>query len=130
MGDDNYYNNSFYDSYSYYSMTPGIALITSPIYNEGGGSIFLNNRVKAWHLGVKGELTDKLSYMLKGSYREGWGTYSAPAVRKKHSFDVMLLGSYALGALNVSAAYALSSGNIYGNCSNCNLKISYHGKIF
>ena len=130
VGNDNYYNNTFYDSYSYYSMTPGIALITSPIYNEGGGSIYLNNRVKAWHLGVKGELTDKLSYMLKGSYSEGWGTYSAPAVRKKHSFDVMLLGSYALGALNVSAAYALSRGNIYGNCSTCNLKISYHGKIF
>lgn len=130
VGNDNYYNHTFYGGYSYYSMTPGIALITSPIYNESGGSVYQNNRVKAWHVGVKGELTGRLSYMLKGSYSEGWGTYEAPAARKKHSFDTMILGNYALGAFNFSAAYALSSGNIYGNCSTCNLKISYHGKIF
>ena len=33
-GNDNYYNHMFYDTYSHYGMTPGIGLITSPIYNK------------------------------------------------------------------------------------------------
>lgn len=129
-GNDNYYNHSFYGGYSYYGMTPGIALITSPIYNKDGYSGFRDNRVKAWHVGVRGELTSKLSYMLKGSYREGWGTYMQPFAQKHHSFDVMIQGKYTMGALELSAAYALSNGNICGDCSTFNMKFCYHGKIF
>jgi len=129
VGNDNYYNHGFYNNYGYYGMTPGNALITSPIYNKNGNSTYCDNRVKAWHLGVNGELTDRLSYMVKGSYREGWGTYSNPIFPKHHSFDAMLQGNYRLGAWNFSAAYAFDKGNIYGDCSTFNFKIGYHGKI-
>lgn len=129
-GEDNYYNHSFYSGYSYYGMTPGIALITSPIYNSDGYSGFRDNRIKAWHVGIRGELTQSLSYLVKGSYREGWGTYSLPLTQKHHSFDAMMQGNYHYGAWNFSAAYAISSGNIYGNCSTLDIKIGYHGKIF
>ena len=47
-----------------------------------------------------------------------------------HSFDAMIQGSYNLNAWNVSAAYGLSKGNIYGDCSTFNIRIGYHGKIF
>ena len=129
-GADNYYNHYFYGGYQYYGMVPGVALITSPIYNKDGYSDFHDTRVKAWHVGVRGELTGRLSYMLRGSYREGWGTYYAPLARKHHSFDAMIQGSYNLNAWNVSAAYGLSKGNIYGDCSTFNIRIGYHGKIF
>ena len=129
-GDDNYYNHSFYGAYDHYGMAFGNSLITSPIYNKDGFADFRDNRVKAWHVGVNGELTDRLSYLVKGSYREGWGTYAIPLVPKRHSFDAMLQGIYTFGPWQFSAAYAFDNGNIYGNCNTFNLKIGYHGKIF
>ena len=128
-GKDEYYNHTCYGSYTHYGMTPGIALITSPIYNKGGFTEFRDNRVKAWHMGISGEITDRLSYLAKGSYREGWGTYDFPLAEKHHSFDMMLQGIYTIGNWQFSGAYALDRGNIYGDCSTFNLKINYHGKI-
>lgn len=128
-GVDEYYNHSFYDGYAYYGMTPGNALIPSPIYNKDGYLAYRDNRIKAWHLGVNGEITDRLSYLVKGSYREGWGTYYTPLQPKHHSFDAMFQGTYQLGPWQFSAAYAFDKGNIYGDCSTFNFKINFHGKI-
>ena len=128
-GNDEYYNHSYYINYAYYGMTPGIALIPSPIYNKDGYTAYRDNRIKAWHLGITGELTPRISYLIKGSYREGWGTYKVPSIQKQHSFDAMLQGNYQLGAWQFSGAYAFDKGNIYGDNSTFNFKISYHGKI-
>ncbi len=128
-GNDNYYNHGIYDGYSHFGMTPGIALILSPIYNEDSYSAFRDTRVKAWHFGINGEITDRISYIVKGSYREGWGTYANPIAEKHHSFDAMLQGCYNLGPWHFTAGYAFDKGNIYGDCSTFNLKIGYHGKI-
>lgn len=128
-GNDDYYNHKFYTGYSHYGMTPGNPLITSPIYNKDGCMSFRDNRVKAWHLGVNGEITDHLSYLVKGSYREGWGRYYAPWSTKHHSFDAMFQGIYQLGPWQFSAAYAFDKGNIYGDCSTFDIKIKFHGKI-
>ena len=129
VGYDNYYNHGFYEGYVHYGMTPGNALITSPIYNKDGDVHYLDNRIKAWHMGINGEITDRLSYLVKGSYREGWGTYQTPLTTKHHSFDAMVQGLYQSGAWQFSAAYAFDKGNIYGDCSTFNIKIGYHGKM-
>lgn len=128
-GNDNYYNHMFYGSYAYYGMTPGIALITLPRYNKDGYMCYRNNRVKAWHVGINGEITPQLSYLVKGSYREGWGTYDNPIYPKTHTFDAMVQGTYVINAWTFSAAYAFDNGNVYGNNSTINIKIGYHGKI-
>ena len=128
-GNDNYYNHMFYGAYDHYGMALGNALLVAPIYNKDGYADFRDNRVKAWHLGINGEITDQLSYIVKGSYREGWGTYANPLARKHHSFDAMLQGIYTLGDWQFSAAYAFDNGNIYGDCNTFNIKIGYHGKI-
>lgn len=128
-GNDNYYNHLFYSNYAHYNMALGNALLLSPIYNKDGSTLFCDNRVKAWHVGINGELTSHLSYLVKGSYREGWGTYLRPLAEKHHSFDAMLQGIYQTGPWQLSAAYAFDKGNIYGDCSTFNFKISYHGKI-
>ena len=129
VGKDNYYNHSFYSGYSHYGMTPGIALITSPIYNKEGSSAYHDTRVKAWHLGINGEISPNLSYLVKGSYREGWGTYERPLPCKHHSFDAIFQGTYTTGSWQFGAAFAFDKGNIYGDCSTFDFKISYHGKI-
>ena len=129
VGNDDYYYHRFYDGYSHYGMTPGIGLITSPIYNKDGYTSFRDNRVRAWHLAVNGELTPRLSYLVKGSYREGLGTYTHPLTRKSHSFDALLQGNYQLGPWLFSAAFAFDRGNTFGNCTTFNFRIGYHGKI-
>ena len=128
-GDDNYYNHMFYDSYAHYGMTPGNPYITSPRFNQNGHTGFSDNRVKAWHVGIAGDITNRLSYLVKGAYREGWGTYRNPLPHKHHSFDAVLQGEYHTGPWNFSAAYAFDKGNILGDCSTFNFKISYHGTI-
>ena len=128
-GNDNYYNHSFYDNYTHYGMTPGNPLITSPLYNKDGYTAYRDNRIKAWHLGFDGEITSRLSYLVKGSYREGWGTYDAPLPSKHHSFDALLQGTFRTGGWQFSAAYAFDRGNIVGDCSTFNIKIGYHGTI-
>ena len=129
VGNDEYYNHTYYGSYAHYGMTPGNPLITSPIYNMDGFNMYRDNRVKAWHVALNGELTDHISYLVKGSYREGMGTYNKPIYPKHHSFDAMLQGTYTKGPWQMSAAWAFDKGNIYGDCSTFNLKINYHGKI-
>ena len=128
-GNDDYYNHFFFGGYSHYGMTFGVPLITSPIYNMDGYTCYRDNRIKAWHAGINGELTDRLSYLVKGSYREGWGTYNDPLPVRHHSFDALIQAMYAQGPWHFSAAYAFDKGNIYGDCSTFDLKISYHGKI-
>jgi hypothetical protein len=110
-------------------MTPGNPLIPSPIYNKDGYSAFSDNRVKAWHIGINGEITKQISYLVKGSYREGWGTYYLPLACKHHSFDAMIQGNYQKGPWEFSASYGFDKGNIYGDNSTFDLKIGYHGKI-
>ena len=128
-GNDNYYNHMYYDSYAHYGMTPGIALITSPIYNKDGFLGYRDNRIKAWHVGINGEITPRLSYLVKGSYREGWGTYNIPIYPKTHTFDAMVQGTYLLNSWTFTAAYAFDKGTVYGDNSTFNIKIGYHGKI-
>ena len=128
-GNDTYYNHTLYNAYAHYGMAFGNALLTSPIYNKDGYNKFRDNRVKAWHVAVNGQLTDHLSYLVKGSYRESLGTYNVPVYPKRHSFDAMLQGIYTLGPWQFSAAYAFDKGNIYDDCNTFNFKIGYHGKI-
>jgi hypothetical protein len=128
-GNDEYYNHSFYDAYAHYGMTPGNPLILSPRYNRDGSSSFRDNRVKAWSVAVNGEVGDRLSYLLKAVYREGWGTYYRPIYPKHHSFDALLQAIYSRDPWQVAAAYAFDRGNTVGDCSTFNLKIGYHGKI-
>lgn len=129
VGNDNYYNHYVYDGYAHFGMALGNPLIPSPIYNKDGFLQFRDNRIKAWHIGVNGEITDRWSYLVKGSYREGWGSYSVPLTHKHHSFDAILQGCYQMGPWQFSAAYAIDNGNIYGDNSTFNFKIKFHGKI-
>ena len=128
-GNDNYYNHMFYGGYAYYGMTPGNPLITSPVYNKDGYNTFSDNRVKAWHVAVNGEITDNISYLAKATYRESLGTYNQPIFPKRHSFDALLQGTYTKGPWLVSTAFAFDKGNVFGDNVTFNFKIGYHGKI-
>ena len=130
-GNDEYYNNYFYNGYAHYGMAQGNALLMSPRYNPDGYLGFTENAVKAYHLAVQGDIakgrTGDFYYLLKGSYREGYGTHHVPM--RHHSFDVMAQIGWQKGTWHSTLSYGLDKGNIYGDNSTIDLKISYHGKI-
>lgn len=132
-GNDNYYNNYFYVSYANYGVAQGNGLLMSPVYNKDGFGGFADNTIKAYHLGVEGDICKgrqgDFAYLVRGSYRTGWGTHGAPLAEKSHSFDALVQVDWAKGPLKASAAYAFDRGNIYGNNNTFNLSISYNGKI-
>lgn len=130
-GNDEYYNNYFYNGYAHYGMAQGNALLMSPRYNPDGFLGFTENSVKAWHFAIQGDIAKCKSgdygYLVKGSYREGYGTHHVPM--RHHSFDVMAQLGWHKGAWHSTLSYAFDRGNIYGDNSTIDLKISYHGKI-
>lgn len=128
-GNDNYYNNYMYNGYAHYGMSIGTPLLVSPCYNADHYMSFTDTRVKAWHLGMRGEFSNHFGYLLRGSYREGWGTYFVPLQKRNHSFDAVIQGIWHQGPWQVAAAYAIDRGNIYGDCSTFDFKFTYHGKI-
>lgn len=134
-GNDNYYNNYFYNGFAHYGMAMGSPLAQSPIYNQDGYLNFADNRVRAWHLGVSGDLgtaggsSSHWDYRLLATYREGWGTYFIPLERMHHSLDLLVQCGWQMGAWRCSTAFGLSQGNVYGDCTTFNFKIGYHGKL-
>ncbi len=77
-GNDNYYNNGFYISWTHWGMAIGNPLFMSPIYNKDHSLSFRSNRMTARHLGISGNPTSELSYRLLLSYTRNWGTYNYP----------------------------------------------------
>ncbi|MCM1376987.1 MAG: capsule assembly Wzi family protein [Clostridium sp.] len=72
-GGDNYYNNSFYRSYTNYGMTIGTPLVMGSIFNLNGNPVLLNNKVRAFHIAAEGFITPHLQWIAKYTYRKAWG---------------------------------------------------------
>lgn len=74
-GEDNYYLNTIYQQgWNYYMRSLGTPLITSPIYNQDGYTQTKNNRIKAWHIGLAGDIYG-FQYKLLGTYIQNYGRY-------------------------------------------------------
>ena len=81
-GRDNYYNHGIYTGWQHWGMGLGHPLLTAPIYNADHTIAFLNNRVKAWHVGLSGDPTPQLHWRLMLTLTQNWGTYDAPLTEK------------------------------------------------
>lgn len=88
-GADNYYNNYLYQGWSHWGQTMANPLIASPAYfadqivksvDNNGTMGFPYNRVKAYHIGFSGTLTQNLNYRLKLTHSETWGTPFSPTL--------------------------------------------------
>ena len=132
-GNDSYYNNSYYQSYTMYGMGQGNPLLPSPRYR--GALSYNSTNIKAWHVGVEGDLLQSprygsFSYLVKGSYRKSYGEHSYPFRVPEHTFSMMVEADWTKGPWRGCFSYGLDRGDIYGNNNTFDLKITYHGKIF
>lgn len=128
-GGDDYYNN-IYPGWTHNGHSIGTPFITSPLYNGNGNLKFTNTRTVAFHLGAKGELTDRLSYRLLCGYQQGWGTPKYPYSSIKHNFSMMLEASYYLNAQQewyVSGSAGFDRGDLMGNNTGLLLKFGKTG---
>lgn len=129
-GDDNYYNHYYYIGWSNYGRGMGSPLVPSPIYNQDGNLTFEDNRVRAYHLGVMGALTDEWSDRLLATYREGFGTMSAPFIDPLYGFSGLAEVTYApkkVSGLTASVALGYDHGGLTGNNWGFQLKVKKSG---
>jgi hypothetical protein len=133
-GADSYYNHGIYTSgWSYFGKAIGNPLITSPEYNTDHNLEFLDNRIKAFHVGIKGDLSSAFSYRILGTGRYGYGTQRSPFLQRKHNFSGLLECTYVYPKWN-NWAFALQvagdKGTTFGNNLGCSFKITKFGNNF
>lgn len=132
-GADDYYNNYLYQGWQHWGMTIANPLIASPIYfydrinkysNYDLGSPY--NRVKAFHLGIDGNISESVAYRAKISYNKTWGTPFVPTVNILENFSAFTEMSYIpkrTPSWIFSASVAMDRGKIYGDNVGLQLKI-------
>lgn len=133
-GNDDYYNNVDYiQGRSYYGRSLGTPLFLSPEYNGDGRLYFKSNRILAFHTGIEGFLTPKISYLFLATYGETWGSYSVPYVQTKKGFATALDIIYQyprLEGLNFKLSAGFNTGEFFGeNTFGTGITISKRGII-
>lgn len=110
-----YYDDQAYGAYTNYGMNMGSPMLTSPIYNKSHWPRPANTLVRAFHLGLKGDVASSVSYKALLSYRKTWGTtvYFLPQAISNTS--ALLEVSYHKNGWSVVPSFGFDSGKIYGN---------------
>ncbi len=94
-GRDDYNNNGlYYNGWTYYGHPMGMPLYHTyymakayaPDWEPNNDVIFVNNRVKGFHIGIEGELFNSLDYILKSTYSKNYGSYGEEYI-KRHSWE-------------------------------------------
>jgi hypothetical protein len=132
-GNDNYYNHGEYLSgWSYFGRAIGNPLLTSPIYNRDGSLEFMNNRIKAYHVGFNGNLSPNLSYRILGTIMYGYGTLSIPFLKREEGLSGLLEFNYCFPqgkGWEVGIQFAFDNGSYYVNNIGGLIRIAKTGSI-
>ncbi|MGI6231544.1 MAG: capsule assembly Wzi family protein [Prevotella sp.] len=129
-GRDNYYNHHLYTGWQHWGQAIGNPLYTSPIYNKSGVIRFENNRFLAFHFGMSGRPTERLTYRLMATYEEGLGTYDIPFTSKRHNVSAMLEAAYQFPkGWYVKGAAGMDMGGLLGHNYGFQLTVSKSGLL-
>ena len=129
-GMDDYYNHSVYTGFQHWGQVIGNPLYRSPLYNTDANIRVRDNRFVAFHLGVDGRPTGRLSYRLLGTWQKGWGTYDLPFNKAHHNISFLAEAAYVLPKRwTVKAAYAMDFGSSEMLGHNAGMQLTI-GKTF
>ncbi|MDR1718507.1 MAG: capsule assembly Wzi family protein [Dysgonamonadaceae bacterium] len=130
-GNDDYYNHFVYhNGWSYWGRGLGNPLLTSPEYNANGVMEFMNNRIKAFHLGVDGQLLPHLSYRLLATKTEALGRMYFPFLDKKSCWSALAECSYTgWEGWECSLQLAFDRGSLYGDNLGAVVRLSKSGVL-
>ena len=110
----------------------GNPFLISPIYNAGHQNMFLHNRVDAWNIGLKGDPTKQVSWKMRMSGINSWGTYDIPTKHVQHDFSMLVQASWhpaRLKGWEGTLSVGLDYGNLIGKSAGVGITISKTGFI-
>ena len=127
---DEYYNNHIYGAWQHAGFTMGNPLLLSPIYNiDGRNDIYVaHNRIKAHHIGLRGEPMPFLSWRLMFTHEESWGTYQRPLVEPKKGNFLLAEVTYKVHhvkGLRLGLAYGHNDGSLLGRSNGVSLCVVF-----
>ncbi len=133
-GNDSYFQNWLYpQGYTYFGRTIGTPLITSPLMNYNGNTSGIqNNRVKAYHFGLRGAFK-QISYKFLKTHSKNYG--SNP-VNVTNINNYMVNDSYyaevsssikKYPGIQIMSAIGFDQGKLFGNSFGFQLGIKYTG---
>ncbi|MCM1035006.1 MAG: hypothetical protein NC038_04985 [Paludibacter sp.] len=130
-GNDSYFRNYIYaNGWNYFYRTIGTPYITSPLYNEDGTTQTLNNRVKTYFAGVKGDIYG-YRYRLMASYTRNYGQYSQPLSSDNTALLIEVTKQFERAwGLEVSLSLSADIGSQFGNSFGAMLTIAKRGLIY
>ena len=133
-GRDSYYNHSIYTGWQHWGMVMGNPLYRSPLYNSDSQVSVESNRFIAWHMGLCGQLSPRLSYRLLATTEKAWGTYSLPFTSMQRDQSLMGELTYALPrrllpGLYIRCAAAIDRGRLLGDNSGLQITVTKKGRL-
>ncbi|MCY1719100.1 hypothetical protein OU798_02015 [Prolixibacteraceae bacterium Z1-6] len=141
-GRDDYNNNgTYYNGWAYHGQSFGLPLYHSqaqleryaPEWQSNTKVFFKNTRIRAFHIGIDGDLGKGFSYLLKSTYSKNYGSYSEQYTRRYSSVekdDYLFKGAknqvYSnlelnyqckkLQNLNLKSSFSFDRGELYNSC--------------
>ena len=132
-GNDDYFNNSIYlNGWTYYARTLGTPFITSPVYNENGSVILLNNRVRAHYIAIQGDIYG-FRYRTQVSHAENYGRYSDESYGQTRNTAILLeVKKQIPEAWNLDFSLSLGAdlGTQFGNSFGVMFSVAKRGIIW
>jgi hypothetical protein len=133
-GGDSYYNHGIYtNGWSHFGRTIGNPLITSPeYYNRDGTLGFKNNRIQAFHIGIKGNISSACSYRIIGTSMKGFGTQKRPFLKKMSGLSGLMECNYIFPkgkGWEAGIQLAIDRGTLYGNNFGGLLRVAKRGNV-
>lgn len=131
-GMDNYYNNYMYNGYQYYGQALGTPMVRTALYNTDGYLRITDNRIRAFHVALKGHLSRSLSYRAKFGYRKSWGTPQVPLENTRSATSFMVEATYSVpGApgLEVKCQVGADFGELVGDNTGGLVTVTYSGSF-
>lgn len=128
-GNDNYYNHSVFTGWQHWGQVIGNPLYRSPIYNDNGLIMVMDNRFWAFHLAAAGQPFPWLGYRLLMTWQEGFGTYDYPLPSPQRNRSLLAEVEYApqrhplLKGWSLRCAVGMDRGQLLGDNFGCQLTI-------
>lgn len=125
-GRDEYYNNAYYNSYANYGMSIGTPFLLSPIYNLDGYPAFTANRANGFHIGIDGDLSDRMHYRLQLTHQRNFGGYDTPFRAMRTNTSSMVECRYSLSdAVDLCGMVAYDKGSLLGDNFGALVSVTY-----
>ncbi len=132
-GGDNYFNNFQYLGWQHWGNSSSSAFIYGPQYNKDGWNGIKSSRIKAHHIGLRGNPSDEWNWRILLSNVRTWGSYNTPLDKVRHQFSSLYEATYSprkFQGWKFSAALGLDRGNYLGNSAGVMVKVMKSGVLF